>query len=156
VHQAGGVGIAAGERRIELLLADVAARGLAERIGALLAQRLSPFVENGVERFLAGAVADEPVVVLELDVLAVNLDRGQLGGAVRAQCRNGIVVVRHHALSCLGGLAARRIMAHEGAESNGHAAALFPRAPSPDEVATSGVSLALRASGFRGACPRAA
>jgi hypothetical protein len=54
----------------------------AEGVLARLAQRLAPALEDLAERPLVGAVAEESLVVLQLDVVAFNFDGGQPGGAV--------------------------------------------------------------------------
>ncbi len=82
LHDAGGLGVALGQQFVELFLGDLVARLVAERVVAGLAQRLAPVLDDVAERALAGAVADEAFVVLQLDVVAVDLDRGQ----ARAPC----------------------------------------------------------------------
>ena len=69
-------------RSSSVLLGDLVARLVAERIVAGLAQRLAPVLDDVAERALAGAVADEAFVVLQLDVVAVDLDGRQAGRAV--------------------------------------------------------------------------
>ncbi len=64
---------------------------------AELAQRLAPFVDDRLEGRLARPVADEPVLVADLEVVAVDLDAGQELGAVR---------IEHRQLA--------RLFAHEG------------------------------------------
>ena len=83
LHDAGGFGIALGQQVVERLLGDLVARLVAERIVAGLAQRLAPVLDDVAERALAGAVADEALVVLQLEIVAVDLDRRQAGRAVR-------------------------------------------------------------------------
>ena len=85
MHDAGRDEIAFGQKLVELFAAQLLARRVAERILVLLAQGLSPILDHLAERELAGAVADKSFVVLELDVVAVDVDRRQLGGAVRRQ-----------------------------------------------------------------------
>src|SRR5262247_3755876 len=85
VQHGGPIGIAFRQQDIELLFADVLGRLVAERIFSGLAQRLAPFLENFAEGPLAGAVAEKAVLVLHLDVVAVDLDRRQAVGAVRHQ-----------------------------------------------------------------------
>ena len=82
VHDGRGLGVVADQDGIEHLLADVLGWLLAERVFSRLAQRLSPLVEDVPEGALAGAVPDKSFVVLQLDIEAVDLDRGQPGGAV--------------------------------------------------------------------------
>ena len=62
VDQARRLGVAVDQQLVELLLADLVGRRLAERILADLAQALAPIVEDRLERALAGAVADEALV----------------------------------------------------------------------------------------------
>ena len=83
MHDAGGFAVALGEEFVELLLGQVVARLVAERVGAGLAQGLSPILDDVAERALAGAVADEALVVLDLDIVAVDLDRRQAQRAMR-------------------------------------------------------------------------
>ena len=82
LQDAGRLGVSLREQRIKLLPADLAAGLVAEGVVARLAQRLAPALEELAERPLVGAVAEEPVVVLQLDVVAFNVDGGQSGGAV--------------------------------------------------------------------------
>ena len=72
---------------------------VAEGIAAGLAQRFAPIVHNGAERALAGAVADEAFVVLQLDIVAVDIDGGQPGRAVRRDGRQGRALIGHGTLS---------------------------------------------------------
>ena len=58
------------------------ARLFAERIVAGLAQGLPPVLDDVAERALAGAVADEAFVVLQLDVVGIDLDGRQARGAM--------------------------------------------------------------------------
>ena len=64
---------------------------VAERVVAGLAQRLAPVLDDVAERALAGAVAEEAFVVLDLDVVAVDLDRRQARGAVRGDGRQSLL-----------------------------------------------------------------
>ena len=68
LHDARGFGFALRQEVGELLLADLLAGFVAERILAQLLQRLAPFVENVPERVLAGLVADEAVLVLDFEL----------------------------------------------------------------------------------------
>ena len=93
LHDAGRFRVALGQQLVELLLADVSSLGLlAERIVAVLAQRLAPVLEDVAERALAGAVAEEALVVLDFQIVAVDLDRRQASAAVDRQIRQRIVV----------------------------------------------------------------
>src|SRR6185503_9632009 len=67
VNDRGGLGVVADQHVVEHFLADVFRGLLAEGILARLAQRLAPLVENVPERGLAGAVAEKPFLVLELE-----------------------------------------------------------------------------------------
>ena len=91
LHDPGRVRIALGQQRVELLLADVLARLVAERVVAGLAQRLAPVLDDGAEGAFAGAVAQKTFVILQLDIVAVDIDGGQAGGAMRAR-RASVVV----------------------------------------------------------------
>src|SRR5581483_5615378 len=95
VHDAGRLRLALREDRLEGLLSDLLARHVAEGIGVELAQRLAPLLQDRAERALARAVADEPVLVLDLEVVAVDVDRRQVLGAVRPERRLGPRHVRH-------------------------------------------------------------
>src|SRR5262249_47962729 len=77
-----GFGVLGYQRRIEVLLADLVPGLVAEGVLARLAQRFAPFFENVAERSLAGAIAEEAVLVLQFGIIAVDLDRRQAGGAV--------------------------------------------------------------------------
>ncbi len=55
---------------------------LAQGIIAVLLQRLAQRVQDLAEGALAGAVAEKAIIVLQLDIEAVDLDRGKTGGAV--------------------------------------------------------------------------
>ncbi len=95
LHDAGSLWVALGEQRIEFLPADVLAGLVAERIAAGLAQRFAPALENGTERALVGAVAEQAFVVLQFDVVAVHLDLGEGGGAVRRNARRSRALIGH-------------------------------------------------------------
>ena len=72
---------------VELGPAQVIRRRVAERIGRELAQRLAPVLQDGVKRLPARAVADKTLVVLDFQVVAVDFDRRQHLGAMRADDR---------------------------------------------------------------------
>jgi hypothetical protein len=82
VHHRGGFGVVADQHGVEHLLADVLGRLLAERILARLAQGLAPLVENVAEGGFAGAIAEKPLLVLQLDVEAVDIDRRETRSSV--------------------------------------------------------------------------
>ena len=63
LDDAGNLGVAAGEQRIELLFGDLARRFVAERVLANLSQWFAPIVDEFSERAFAGAVAHETFVV---------------------------------------------------------------------------------------------
>ena len=88
-------GIAIGEQRIEAFLREHAARLVAERVVADLAQRLAPAFDELAERAFAGAVADEALVILELDIVSLDLDRGQHCAAVPRECRSDECLISH-------------------------------------------------------------
>src|SRR5262245_37387241 len=75
------------EEPVEPLLADVLARRLAERVLVDLLQALAQIVEKGPEGSAAGAVADESVLVLDLEVVAVDRHGGQARRAMAGQDR---------------------------------------------------------------------
>ena len=82
-----GFRIAFFQNHIELGPIEIIRRRIAERIGAKLAQRLAPVFQNGVKRLAARTVAEEAFVVLELQIVAVDLDRRQARRPVVAECR---------------------------------------------------------------------
>jgi hypothetical protein len=59
-----GLGIAAGEQLVELFLRDFARRLVAEWVMIEVAQRLSPIFDKLAERALAGAIANEALIIL--------------------------------------------------------------------------------------------
>ena len=77
LHDASRLGVALGEQAIELLLGDLVARRIPERVVTGLTQVLSPILDHVAERTLAGAIADEALVILQFDVVAVDRDRRQ-------------------------------------------------------------------------------
>ena len=83
----------------ELLLADIFGGLVAEGIAARLAQGLAPIVHNGAEGALAGAIANEAFVVLQLDIVAVDIDGGEPCGAVGRDGRQGRGLIGHGTLS---------------------------------------------------------
>lgn len=74
---------------VELLLADLFARLLAQRILAHLANPLAPVVEDGLKRSFAGPVADEAIRLTQLGVVRVHGDATQRLGAVGEQVGAG-------------------------------------------------------------------
>ena len=95
VNDAAGFRIAFGQQLVELLLRHLVGRFLAQRVGAQLAQRLAPLVQHLVEGAAAGLVADEAVLVLDFEIVAVDFDARQPLGAVRVE--NLTVVCCHYA-----------------------------------------------------------
>ena len=83
LHNASGLGIAAGEQGIKPLLGDLARRLVAKRILADVAHRLAPGVDEFPKRAFAGAIADEAFVVFQLDVVACDRHGRQPLGAMR-------------------------------------------------------------------------
>jgi hypothetical protein len=83
LNGAGRLRVPLHENRSQLFLADVLRRAVAERILAGVLQVLPPVVENALECLAAGLVTDEAFLVLDLDVVAVDLDTRQHTGAVR-------------------------------------------------------------------------
>ncbi len=82
LDDAGRLRVALDEELVELLLRDLAARRLAERVLADLPQALAPILEDRPEGAVARAVADEALLVAQLDIVAVDDDRRQVIGAV--------------------------------------------------------------------------
>ena len=95
LHDAGRLRIALGQQRVELLPADVLARLVAERVVAGLAQGLAPVLDDLAEGAFVGAVADEALVVLQLDIVAVDLDGGEAACAMRGDRRQSRALIRH-------------------------------------------------------------
>jgi hypothetical protein len=84
VHDSGFRGVAFGQNFVEFLLADVAAGAFAKRILALFGERLSPFIEQRIESLLAGAIAQEAPIVLQLEIVTIHIHARQPGSAVGA------------------------------------------------------------------------
>jgi hypothetical protein len=76
VDDSGSLVISLGHQRVEILFGDVLGLLVAEGVFASLAQRLAPILEQIAKGTLARAIADEPFVVFEFDVVAVDLNRG--------------------------------------------------------------------------------
>ena len=74
---------------VELLLADLLARLFAQRVFAHLAHPFAPVIEDGLERALAGPIADEAIRRAQLGVVCVYRDAAQCLGAVGQQVRAG-------------------------------------------------------------------
>jgi hypothetical protein len=102
LHDTGCFRIALDQQRVQLLLADLLARFVAERVVTGLAQRLSPVLDDGAKGFFAGAIADESLVVLELDVVAVDVDRRETSGAMRRDRRQGCALFGHERIPVKG------------------------------------------------------
>ena len=81
LHDPRRFGFAVRQQGRELLLADLLARLVAERI-LLIAQRFAPLVEDFPECVPVGFVAQEALVVLDFQIVAVDLDAGENRGAV--------------------------------------------------------------------------
>ena len=94
VHDAGRFRVAFGERLVQFFFREVFARRIAKRVVALFAQRLAPILDDVTKGAFAGAVADKAFVVLDLDIVAVDLDGGQAGAAVGGDHRQSRCV-RH-------------------------------------------------------------
>jgi hypothetical protein len=73
----GAVGVAFLQDDVELGAAEIVRRRVAERVCTLLAQRLAPVFQNGMKGLAARPVAQEALVVLQLEIVAVDLDRRQ-------------------------------------------------------------------------------
>ena len=89
VNHAGRFRIAFEQDFVELLLADLFAGLLAQRVLAHLADALAPVVEDGLKGSFAGPVADEAVRVAQLGVVRVHGDATQCLGSVCEQVRTG-------------------------------------------------------------------
>lgn len=72
LDDAGRLVVAVDEQVVERLLADLVRVLVAEGVGAVLAQRLAPFLEDLVEGAPARPVPDEPLLVLDLGIVAVD------------------------------------------------------------------------------------
>ena len=99
MHQRGGGDIVAHQHRIEVALGNVVGGFFAQGIVAVFLQRLAQPVENLAEGALAGPVAEKTLVVLQLDVEAVDFNRRQPGRAVARDARGRYAVFCHIALS---------------------------------------------------------
>ena len=86
MHQRRRHDVVADQRLVELALGDVLGGLLAERILAVLLQRLAQRVQDLAERALAGAVAEKALVVLQFDIEAVDVDRRQTGRRRDGRC----------------------------------------------------------------------
>jgi hypothetical protein len=98
MHQCGRADVLAHQSFVERALADDVGGFAAKRIIAALFHWLTQAVQNSAKRPLAGAVAEETVVVLQLDVEAVHVYRRQAGSAVPADADGGHGVLSHFAL----------------------------------------------------------
>ena len=93
MHQAGGLGVAVGQQRVELLARDVLGRRVAQRVvlGAV-ADALAPVVQQRLEGAAAGTVAEEALRRAQLGVVAVEDHRRQRRRAVVLETGRGGVV----------------------------------------------------------------
>ena len=89
VNHACRLRVAFQEDLVELLLADLVARLLAQRVLADLADPLAPVVEDGLKRSFAGPVADEAIRLAQLGVVRIHGDATQCLGSVCEQVRAG-------------------------------------------------------------------
>ncbi len=90
VDEAADLGIAFGEERVELLLADLLGGEISERIRVELAQRLAPLFEDRLKGALARPVADKALIVADLEVVAVDLHARQNLRAMRVEHRHTV------------------------------------------------------------------
>ena len=99
MHQRGGGDIVAHQHLVEVALGNFVGGFLAERIVAVLLQRLAQPVEDVPKSTLAGPVAEKAVVVLQFDIEAVDVYRRQPRGAVTRDAggRYGIIC---HIVQC--------------------------------------------------------
>jgi hypothetical protein len=82
VNNSRGLRFPALQQFVELLPAQFDADLIAERITARLPKRFAPLLDDFPEGALAGAVAQKTLVIFELDVVAVEINRRQAGSAV--------------------------------------------------------------------------
>src|SRR5262245_46708136 len=75
VDDAGCFGVTRFQELVEALLVDVVAGLITEGVLAEIAKRLAPGLDEFAKGLLAGAVADETVLILQLDVVAVDFHR---------------------------------------------------------------------------------
>src|SRR6185437_11245981 len=87
VQQGRSLGVVTDQHVVEGLLADLLRGHVAERILARFAQGLAPAVEDLAESTLGGTVAHEALLVLQFDIEAVDIDRGQPAGPVVSDTR---------------------------------------------------------------------
>jgi hypothetical protein len=102
LHDAGGLQVPFGEQRVELFPADVLARLVAERVVTGFAQRLAPALEDGGEGAFVGAIAKQALLILQLDVVAVDIDRGEAVGAMGGDGRQGRGLIGHEPIPVAG------------------------------------------------------
>ena len=86
----GAFGVALVQDDVELGAAELVRGRVAERVLAELAQRLAPVFQNGMKGLAARPVAQEALVVLQLEIVAVDLDRRQGRCPMPAKCRRGV------------------------------------------------------------------
>ena len=84
-HETRAFRIACREEFRELLLAELLARLVAEGIFAKLPEGFPPFFDVLPECAFAGLVADEAVLVFDLDIVAIDRDAGENVGSVTRQ-----------------------------------------------------------------------
>jgi len=87
VHECGGGDVVAHQHLVERTLGDCVGGFAAQGIVTAFLQRLAQAVQNPAERALAGAVAEKALLVLQLDIETVDVDRGQTGPAVAGDAR---------------------------------------------------------------------
>src|SRR5262245_10899799 len=95
LHQCGSGRVAFLQQGGELLLADVFAKLVAERILAEFLQGLTPLVDDLPEGLFAAPVADEALFVFDFEIVAVDPDAGQHRGAVRRQLELVVALFSH-------------------------------------------------------------
>ena len=84
MNQSGSTDVLAHQGRIELAFGDFLRGFAAERVVAVFLQRLAQIVEDLAKGPLAGAVAEKAVIVLQLDIEAVDVDGRQTRSAMPA------------------------------------------------------------------------
>src|ERR1700722_8099645 len=95
VNQRGGADVFAHQGRIELAFGDFLSGFTAQRIVAVFLERLAQIVEDLAKGPLAGAIAEKAVIVLQLDIEAVDVDRRQTGSAMPPDADGRQCVLSH-------------------------------------------------------------
>ncbi len=97
MNQAGRFDIALGQQLVQLLLAEVFGRGVAERILARFPHSCAQIVHDRLERPLARPIADKTCRAAEFGVVGINRDETQMLRSVGE--KGGRVFAGWHGLS---------------------------------------------------------